>query len=247
MKALILAGQRPGGDPLARQLGVPHKALIEIGGQPMLQRVTLALQSSPAIGQVVIATGDPSSMPHLAGAEWRKAAATPSLSVAEALSALGAPLLVTTADHALLDPVHVQAFLGAAPEDCDLAVALVSQERIEARFPQNKRTYLRFRDGGYSGANLFLLKTGKAALALDFWRHIEANRKKPWHIARAFGPALLISYLLRRYDLQKAVALSGRHIGLNASAVRLDHAEAAVDVDKLSDLELVQSLVQEQT
>ena len=31
--ALVLAGTRPEGDPLARELGVAHKALIEIDGQ----------------------------------------------------------------------------------------------------------------------------------------------------------------------------------------------------------------------
>src|SRR6185369_15359784 len=40
--ALVLAGTRPGGDPLADYAGVSHKALIEVGGVPMLLRVLRA-------------------------------------------------------------------------------------------------------------------------------------------------------------------------------------------------------------
>ena len=33
--ALLLAGSRPGGDPLARSMMLGHKALIPVGGEPM--------------------------------------------------------------------------------------------------------------------------------------------------------------------------------------------------------------------
>ena len=46
--ALVLAGTRPGGDPLAQQIGVAHKALVEIAGEPILTRVVTALRGGGA-------------------------------------------------------------------------------------------------------------------------------------------------------------------------------------------------------
>ena len=41
--AIVLAGQRPGPDALAVHFGEEYKALVSVGGQPMIARVIAAL------------------------------------------------------------------------------------------------------------------------------------------------------------------------------------------------------------
>ena len=90
-------------------------------------------------------------------------AASLSRSVADAFALAGPRLLVTTADHALLDPAMLEAFLAPAEATgADIAVGLAAAATIMASYPHTKRTYLRFRDGRYSGANLFFLRTPAA-------------------------------------------------------------------------------------
>ena len=125
----------------------------------------------------------------------------------------------------------------------DVAAALVSAATIRASHPDTRRTYLRFRDGGYSGANLFLLRTAAAAQGIAFWRRIERDRKAPWRLARALGPKLLLSYLLRVATLAQAMRLVSGRLGLRAAAVVLPMAEAAIDVDKPADLDLVERIL----
>ncbi len=57
--ALVLAGTRPGGDPLAAYAGVSHKALIEVGGRAMLERVLLALDGARCVKRIVVAIDRP--------------------------------------------------------------------------------------------------------------------------------------------------------------------------------------------
>ncbi len=64
------------------------------------------------------------------------------------------PLLVTTADHALLDPAMIADFCAKA-DGADVAIGLVEQRSLMARLPSTQRTWLKFRGGAYSGANLF--------------------------------------------------------------------------------------------
>ena len=54
----LLAGQRPGVDPLARGFRRSTKALIPINGRPMIGWVLDALQQSRYVGRVVIIAQD---------------------------------------------------------------------------------------------------------------------------------------------------------------------------------------------
>jgi len=248
MRALVLAGSRLGPrDPVAQACGVSHKCLVPVDGMPMLQRVLAVLAGHDAIDSITVSVETPEIVAALPGpaVDWHQSRSGPSASVADVLQSNGPPLLVTTADHALLTPGMIDNFLGAISPATDVAVALVSRSVIEARFPAARRTYLRFRDDGFSGANLFCLRTAASARAVDFWKQVERDRKRPWRIARALGPGLLIGYALRRYEMRDAVRRAGRAMGVDAEAIALPIAEAAVDIDKLSDLTLANAIASE--
>jgi len=255
LEALVLAGSRGPEDPLASAEGARHRALLEVGGQAMLVRVVRALRATPGIGRIAVSIEDPAALaavPELAGLA-REGALTvhrslpsPSRSVLDVLQGLppGRPLLVTTADHALLRPQIAARFLAdAEASGADLAIGLVAERVLRARFPASKRTYLRFRDDGYSGANLFLFRTPESRRAAEFWLRAERFRKRPWRLVSAFGPVSLLLFLLRRLDLDAAFARASRAVGARVAAVRLPWAEAAVDVDKPADLALARELV----
>ncbi|MBB5716662.1 nucleotidyltransferase family protein [Sphingomonas aerophila] len=242
--ALILAGSRPGGDPLAQAVGVRHKALIEIGGTSMLAYVVAALRSA-GMTRILVSTGDEavSAAAVALGAEPVAAEAGPSGSAAAALALAGAPLLLTTADHPLLRPEWISDFLQAVPAEADVAVLLARQEAIERDAPPSRRTYLSFADGRWSGCNLFLLVTPAASRALDLWSHVERDRKRPWRIVRRLGLGMIWRYLTGRLTLAAAVARIGEGVGIKARIVAAGNGLAAVDVDSPGDLELVRGLL----
>jgi GTP:adenosylcobinamide-phosphate guanylyltransferase len=253
-----MAGRRSADDPLARAAGASHRALLEIEGEPMLLRVVRRLIGRPGLERVLINIDAPElleDIPELLDLRDRgrveiiRSTESPSLSALESLDRAGlddGPVLVTTADHALLDDAMLNAFFAAsATTDADLSFALVPRATIQARFPEARRTYLSFRDEAYSGANLFLFRTPAAREAALFWRRVESQRKRPWRIARAFGITNLILFLSRRLDLESALERASRVIGAKVVPIPLAIAEAAVDVDKLEDLELVRRILAE--
>ncbi|MCT2398576.1 nucleotidyltransferase family protein [Novosphingobium sp. HK4-1] len=236
--ALILAGSRPGPpDPVAAAEGVWHKALVPLEGRTMLARVVGALREA-GIERIAVSASDRQVM-DLArelGCEVLLASTGPSASVGIGLEKLGAPLLVTTSDHALLRPEWVTDFVRDTPRGADVSVLLARREAIEAAMPGSRRTYLRFADGHWSGCNLFLLATGRAGAAIDTWKMVEADRKRPWRIAARLGLGMLVSYVLGRLTLTEAISGLGRRIGISASLVAARDGLAAVDVDKPQDL-----------
>lgn len=238
MNALILAGSRPGApEPVAEAEGVAHKSLVEIAGKPMLAHVVVALREA-GIARIAVSASDPHVRDLAAelGCEVLATGTGPSASVAIGLDTLGAPLLVTTSDHALLKPEWVRDFLADTPAGSDVAILLARRETIEAAMPGSRRTYLRFADGHWSGCNLFLLASPRAGLAIETWKMVEADRKRPWRIAARLGVGMLLGYALGRLTLADAIGRLGRKIGVTASLVAARDGLAAVDVDKPSDL-----------
>ena len=247
--ALVLAGGRPG-DPLAAAFGASHKCLISVGGRPMLARVVDALRDHPDIAEIAISIDDPTVVEAaLGGASGVRVLATGDSAPASALAALDRlgspwPVLLTTADHALLDRAMLDRFLAASEESgADLTIGLASAETILAALPDTRRTFLRFGPDRVSGCNLYGLLSPKAKGALALWRSLDRDRKKPWRIVGAFGLGALVRYATGRIDLQSALALASRRLGLEARAVLMPMAESAVDVDKAADKELVERIL----
>lgn len=244
LTALILAGSREGAaDPLAIAGGVSHKALLPVDGTPMVLRVIHALQQSPAVGRIIVTcerTDLLDDLPEAGAVLMRQSETSPSASVAAALVEFGTPLLVTTADHALLTPEIVKSFLSLAPSSADAVAAVASSETIRAEYPDTRRTWLRLRDGLFSGCNLFLLQHEKASRAVSFWRKLEAHRKHPVTMARLIGFSALVGYALKTLTMDKATRLLSKRCGASVAVITLPFADAAVDVDKPADLFLVE-------
>lgn len=246
--AVLLAGSRPTGDPLAKAMNASHKALIPVAGEPMLLRPLRALLGSPAIREVIVLTQDPDAI-RLAVPKDDRVSVRPSRgTIAETIEELvldkgvAFPILVTTADHALLSGAMIGEFLEEA-EGADLALGLVERKRLLKRFPEAKRTWVHLRGGSYSGANLFALGSKRVLAAIELWRGAEQGRKKGWRILSILGPSLLIGGALRLLTVHQIIGTLGRRLHMDARAVEMSDPLAAVDVDKPEDHALVESII----
>ena len=238
--AILLAGERPGGDPFSTAMGVPAKALIPVGGVPMGERVARVLTVHPAVGAVRV-FGTP-ALETLGGIAVEPSGSSIAATLRPLVAAMEVPLLVTTADHALLTPAMLDSFVTGA-RGSDLAVGLVERGVFQPAYPDNRRTWLKFRGGAYSGANLFWIGNRAALPLIDRWAAVEQQRKRGRALIGAFGPTLLAGVALRILTLDGALARLGRRYGVTLRAVRLPQPEACIDVDKPADLVLAEQIL----
>ncbi len=251
LSAIVLAGDRTKEDSLINHSEADCKALIDIDGIPMVRRVITALKNSQVVESVLLSgpqkdelvTDKPlARWVEQGDVDWNPPQATPSTSAYEAMQSLppNQPVLLTTADHPLLTPEIVDAFgRQSLADDVDVTVGLAPHALVQEAHPQMKKTVLRFSDGEFCGCNLFAFLTPEGRRLANYWRKIEQQRKKPLIVIGLLGWWAVLRYRFGMLSLEEALAKLSKRLGLRLRVVILPYANAAVDVDSISDLVLV--------
>ena len=125
----------------------------------------------------------------------------------------------------------------------DVTVGLAPHAVVLEGYPGIRKTVLRFSDGEFCGCNLFAFLTPEGRQIAAFWRKIEQQRKKPLRVIGMLGWWAVIRYRLGLLPLEEALAKLGKRLGLRIRAVVLPYANAAIDVDSIADLDLVQTTI----
>lgn len=256
---ILLAGDRIS-DELAKSSPRDRKALLTVGGQPMILHILNTLVSTTRVGSITIvgnrvqeienyplvgewcsSRGHPDRINFVEG---EKSPATSVVAILKALS-LPFPVLVTTADSPLLTIETLDAFCDQALslDGADVAVGLANEQDIRVAFPSSRRTFIRLGGQGYSGCNLFALMSGESSRAAEIWCDVERKRKRPWQLVSYFGMTTLFKALLGRLDLDSAFSAVSRFMKLNVKAVVLRDPEAAMDVDRLEHIAIVDDVL----
>jgi GTP:adenosylcobinamide-phosphate guanylyltransferase len=247
--AIVLAGERPGVDPLAAHFGGTLKALVPVGGESMVRKPVRALLASPAVDRLVVLSQEAAPIRKALADFERVEVAVSGATIADTIITLCKnpatqwPMLVTTADHALLDAGMVAEFAARA-EGADVAVGVVQKTRLEARLPGVSRTWLSFRGEAVTGANLFWLGSPRVERAVELWRSVEQDRKKAWRVIALLGPIWLTMAAIRLAGLDDLAARLSVRLGLKVRIVRLTNPLAGVDVDSVADHALAEAILE---
>ena len=148
------------------------KGLIAVCGEPMVRRPIRALLASGSVGQVIVVSQAPDRIASVVPGDPRVTYRQSRDTIAETMLEICMdpetrwPLLVTTADHALLGPEMIDQFVRGAL-GADVAMGVVERAKLLRRLPKTERTWLKFRGGAFTGANLFALRSPSVRPAIE--------------------------------------------------------------------------------
>ncbi len=245
INVLILAGQREGvEDPLLANSNVRYKALLPILGRPMIDYVISALDLSQNLSKPYWLSGISKEFTDHNLLQAPSGEGPASSVILSAETCIKPPFLITTCDHALLSSEIIDEFLQKSVQSgADFTVALAEREIIEKKYPNVRRTYLKFSDKTVSGCNLFFVRNENGLEAIRFWSMAESDRKKPIKLAARVGFSLLLQYISGRLSLDNAFNNVSKRLEIKAKPIIIPFAQAAIDVDKPSDLKLVTQII----
>lgn len=221
MPAIVTAGDRRA----ARAIYGQSKAYLEIGGLPLVAHVVRTLQAVPEVSEVWV-VGNAERLEAALGTPALRAALTKPLHVVPQFRNLyengmetyrralpGAPAdgrdplpddppaLFLSADLPFATPHEIQAFVQRSLElDCDYALGLVTEESMEAFYPEAPgkggihMAYFNLREGRFRQSNLHLIRPARI-INRYYVEEMYEHRHQ-----REFGPILRLAWRLLRSE-----------------------------------------------
>lgn len=238
--AVVLAGRRNEGRLKAVAPDQAWEALIPIAGRPMAAYVVAALRAVVETREIVVV--GPSDL----GSE-RVRCIPPgdnlTASFRAAMTALqgesATDLLVATGDAPLVTADAVSTLLRTSRKrELAFGYPIVSRPVCERAYPGVRRTYVRLRDGSFTGGNCFYLTRAAVPRTLELLDRLYRDRKHPLRLAGMLGWSTVSALVLGRATLAGLERMGSALLGAPAGAVPMDDAGIGVDVDKPEDLEL---------
>lgn len=256
LRLVVLAGHGlgPGGiDPLAERFGERHRCLVPLAGRPLIAHVLQTAAQHPRVASLAVCVEreafDPvwdvlTRLPGRGSVALVEARQDIAASVRAAAEDWDGPLLVTTADHALLSAESIDAMADAL-ESCDVTFALARREAVEAAHPNALRSYIALRDGEFAACDLYGMAGTSFVHAVDVFRGRGASDREGARIWRALGLAGLLMVKLRLETLSGAVVRASRRLRLRVRAVVMADGTQAIDVDNDRTYAVVRDLLGE--
>ncbi len=251
MHCVVTAGGLPGPeDPLYSHTQGRPKALLDMDGRTMLERVMDALQGSKYVEKIVV-IGLENNM----GMQFKRPVdhylPDQGSLVGNALAGVHLlnqkypgtkSALFCTSDIPALTTKNVDRFLESCePFDKAIYYILVTREDMENRFPNSKRTYVKLKGIEVAGGDVAIAQLDLADEHEELWRSLTNARKHAWQLARVVGFKLLLKLLLRRLSIDDIEETASRIVGCPTKIVLDAPAEMAMDVDKPEQLELLRA------
>ncbi len=255
---VILAGGKCPSS-LEKRTNVSYKALIQIAGKPLLKFILDAFNALPWEKHILLVCDK--SCGYFAHEE------APTLkildgtfSVPDALERatswfqdefgediLEENLVVSSCDIPFVTGDILKEIITEGEKlDADLVWPIAERRNVEAKFQGCKRTYVKTKEGTFTGGNIFLVRPRVIINKLALFRRLFAHRKNPLAMASIFGPSLVMKLLFTGISIPDMERDMGARLGVKLRALITPHSEVAVDLDKVSDFEMMERLFREE-
>ncbi|MFA7077514.1 MAG: nucleotidyltransferase family protein [Syntrophomonas sp.] len=246
--AVILAGGENSSE-LKKIAPYDNEALIIIGKYPMIYYVYSALRGTPNIKNIVVSgpvEALRSILPRDDSLFFVEGGENAIESFAHAVGFLSGreispKVLAVPTDVPFLTPEAIGDFLiSCETSEADFYYPVTRKEVNEQKYPGVVRTYVKLKDGIFTGGNLFLVRSEIIPACLDIGLQLISRRKNPMAIAKLFGFGLVWKYLAGRLSIQMAEKRFHKVVGIRGKGIISPYAEVGVDVDKPDDLLMAQ-------
>lgn len=254
LRLIVLAGQHEHvSDPLSTRFAASHRCLVPLGGKPLIAHVLQTGAHHPRVDSLAVCIEreafDPvwdvlTQLPGRGSVALIEAKPDLAESVLAAAQGWDGPLLITTADHALLSEETIDSVLEAL-DHADLAVALAPRECVETIDPSPRRHYIRLRDGAFAPCDLYGVADARFLEAAKVFRGKSGSRRVAVRIAKAVGLIGLLMIALGLETLPGAIERAARHWRMRIRAVISQDGTQAVDVGNDRSYAIVRDILEQ--
>jgi len=239
---------------------IPNLDLLDINGMPMIQHIYEALRASRHIDKILVCAA-PEVQKRLNLKDDAKtsfivdqgdAAENVQFGVGEIKK--GDLVMFIPSDLVLVTSEGLDALIERVlmEKDADIVFPLVSRFACERAYPEEARTYGRFKEGQFTGAHveflrpdLFLDHTDEVNEQKDNLYNLYYMRKSTIGAARFLGIKLSLKYIfgqLSVHDLEQHVH---EKYDVTARAIHWENPDLATDLSEPADIQMITHVLQQ--
>jgi GTP:adenosylcobinamide-phosphate guanylyltransferase len=244
--AIILAGGRKG--EVEKKFGVSNRALLVIEGKFMIEYVIEALRDVSSIRKIIV-VGSVEDFKSRIGSKVTgvvQPGKNPFESTLNGLKALKPEgrVLVVASDLPLLRGEMIEDFfLRCEKRKADFYYPIIRKETYEEKIGRGKRTFVRVKEGYFTGGNLFFLDPRVVEEKQEWIAQMVENRKKPLAMAQVLGLKIILKYLLKRLCIEDVEKRVEKVLGMRGLAIITPYPEIGFDVDKVEHVDVAKDLL----
>jgi len=242
LNAIILAGAQA----IKGRNDSGNKALYCINGKAMIEYVIDAVRKADGIGKIVV-VGPKAQLQEIL---YGKADAIIDSdgSVMDNVMAgvrycgYDNDVLICTSDIPLITPEAINDFIAKSKaEGADFCYPIVEKQVNERKFPGIERTYVKIKEGRFTGGNIFYVNPRVIEKGFRMADRLIKSRKNPVKVARILSLDFMIRLLLGNLTISGAEKKFSKITNIRAKAIISEYPELGNDVDKPSDLAIVEA------
>lgn len=250
MDVIVTAGGIPGvEDPLYPFTQGKPKALLSLGGKPMIQWILDCLASVTTVDQVVLVGLDDAcavKFPRTLLRMENKGDMVSNITSAAHLLLEKGPsnpqALVMASDVPAVTPEMIAWMIDqVAGTENDITYTVVTKEIMEARYPDARRSFIKFKDAEVCGGDVNAINVATINYDNPIWRKLVDNRKNALKQAALLGFDTLLLILLKSLTLAQTETRICKRLRINGKLLVSPYAETAMDVDKPRQLEMMEA------
>ena len=238
--AIVIATKTDGP---AFQAWVPGgcKGLANVGGTAAVGRLVDQLKACKLVSSVVV-VGDGAISEATPNADNHiPAGATEAESVIAGMRAAHdtSRCLIMTADMPLVSATALTDLLTHAP-DADIVYPVTSRPDVEAAFPGRAVSYLKTKDGDYTGSSALLIKLETAAKKENVLVGLLGARSDPTALLGLIGPWVGLKIMLSTPSLAEMEGYLSKGLGMGCRVFITHYPEMLFSLDSPDDLAIAE-------
>lgn len=232
--ALIIAGKQHN-----KKIST-NKALIEINGKMIVEYVVDVVKKIDGVNKIFIVSNkdDLKKMSFFEKEYMIESDGTIIDNVLTAVKKIGFDknILICTSDIPMITLEAVNDFLSRTKDnDAQIYYPIVKESVSKSKYPEMKRTYVRLREGNFTGGNIFYVNPLIFKKNLKRVRNLLESRKNPLKMAYLLGPIFLIRFIAGRVSIEDVEKKILKLIKIKGKTIISKHPEISCDIDKPGD------------
>jgi GTP:adenosylcobinamide-phosphate guanylyltransferase len=250
MHAIVTAGGTPRPkEPLYEETQGRYKAMLDIGGRPMIQWVLDALSAAAGVDQVVVVglpvfTDLSSAKPLTLLPDEGSMLGNLKAGVDELrkIDPTVGKFLAVSSDIPAITSEMVEWMIEAVEEsDHEIYYNVIKRSAMEQQFPNSRRSYTHLKELEVCGGDINAVHASIVDPQNPLYQRIVAARKSTVRQASLLGYDTLLLLLLRRLSLEDAAELVSKRLGIRGRAILCPFPEIGMDVDKPHQLDILRA------